>query len=359
MEQSTTNTIAASLESDATVLCPNNLQTTLTIPDAADVYPSSSPSEDNPSTPLSASPHFPLDDGSVPFAYTHAGSPTHYDIVRLTDLPGMGLPVELWLHIITFLGHYPISLLACALTCRRLYRPAQDLIDLLCERTIDANGYDDLDEFVEELRPFPEHALAIHRLTITGKGRESIPVALSVVPIRLSRLLLSLYELAFEEFTVDSQPYPSRWSLYGCTFPCITKLEFTFIQFPSLKDFVSIIESFPALTTLELSSPRLGSLVVPPGVMGGFTKRRLTIQHLVFWHDGKTSFPAPFIQWLIRRNVQLQTLDLDECLHTEPLRQLLRHLREHLQSLVLYRHKTISPESTEEVESVQKLTSER
>ncbi|KAJ3487594.1 hypothetical protein NLI96_g3435 [Meripilus lineatus] len=175
------------------------------------------------------------------------------------------LPMELLLDILEYLARDVKFLLACALTCRRLRPLAQVMINKfrLFFIKINATRYDDLDELVEWLRPAPKLGRSIETFQVTGMSKESIPVVLSVLPIRLSSLLISLRELQFKHFAVESQPHLSRWSLYGRAFPNLTTLELFSIRFPSLKDFVALITSFPALTTLVLTFFELGSPLIP------------------------------------------------------------------------------------------------
>ncbi|KAJ3474783.1 hypothetical protein NLI96_g12257 [Meripilus lineatus] len=222
---------------------------TLAIPNPLDQSPVTSSSDDSSSV-LSSAPNM----------FFWYGYPSD-GIAWLAE--ATILPLELLLDILDYLARDAMSLFACASTCRQLRQPAQDMINKLRLDSIDATNYDDLDNLVEVLRTSPQLGRSIKTFNVGGESRESIPVVLSVLPIRLSSLLISLRELKFEWFTVESQPYPSRWSLYGRAFPNLTKLELSFIRFPSLKDFVALITSFPALTTLDFAYLQLGSPVIP------------------------------------------------------------------------------------------------
>lgn len=316
--------------------------TTLTIPDELGVSPSSSSSDADFSKPSSVSSH-PirlLDKDVIPHT-NGLPDPLHHGIVRRADSAGIGLPIELWLYLLEYLARDAMALLACALTRRGLRRPAQNMINKLRTRKIDATTYDDLNNLVEVLRTSPKFAKTVSRLYIKGVTRESIPVVLSVIPIRLSGLLISLHELKFKDFAIDSQPYPSRWSLYGRTFQNITKLELEYIQFPSLKDFAALITAFPRLAALSLVFPRFGS---PGTITGCFNKRELMLRDLEILDEEASSFLAAFVPWLVQRDARLRTLDIIECIHSEPCRQLLRQFREHLEGLTL--RISPSPESS-------------
>ncbi|KAJ3479898.1 hypothetical protein NLI96_g8738 [Meripilus lineatus] len=278
--------------------------------------------------------HSPIIPDPHPFLLNPA-HPHRSNAFRLRDVPGMGLTIELWEYIITFLSCDVMSLLACALTCRRLRGPAEGIIRTLRDK-IYATRYDDLNNLVEALRTEPKFARAVDHLKVEGGSLERIPVVLSVLPIRLSSLLISLRELEFWNFTVESQPYPSRWSLYGRAFPNLTKLHLANIRFPSLKDSVALITSFPALTTLVLRYLQLGSPVIPMCVFTCSNKRRLMLHTLEIQDYDTSSFLSVFIPWFARRNVRILTLNLvSECIFSESCRQLLSHSREHLQGLEL------------------------
>ncbi|KAJ3479899.1 hypothetical protein NLI96_g8739 [Meripilus lineatus] len=268
---------------------------------------------------------------AIPFDLPHHGNSGD-----LTTSAGMGLPVEIWLYIIAFLARDAVSLLACALTCHYFRYPAQLMINKLRERTIDANGYDELNNLVDEILRSPKHGVAIRSLNIVGRTNDSIPVVLSVVPIRLSRMLVSLQKLILEKFTVDTQPYPSRWMLYGRVFPNITSLKLTFIQFPSFKDFVVLVTSFPALVALCLTYPRLGRADFCPGVLKHFNRQKFSIHELTLQDRNDSSFLATFVHWMIWRDAQVRKLRILQCVPSEPGQRLLRHLRNGLQELSVH-----------------------
>ncbi|KAJ3481012.1 hypothetical protein NLI96_g7954 [Meripilus lineatus] len=242
----------------------DHLTTMPPVPEVVDLSPPISSSDDNPSPPSSMSFHSPRDI-FVPPSPHGCPDPLHQSLVRLRSPEGMKLPIELWLEILKYLSRDAMSLLACALTCRGLQRHAEVMIYKLRNLlTIDVTRYDDLNTLVEVFRTSPKLAREIgNRLELRGKSNESVPVVLSVLPIRLSTLLISVRKLQFRGFTIGSQPYPSRWSLYGHAFPNLTKLQLASVKFPSLKDFVALVTSFPALTTLFLVSLELENPVIP------------------------------------------------------------------------------------------------
>lgn len=261
--------------------------------------------------------------------------PLHQSLVRLRSPEGMKLPIELWLEILKYLSRDAMSLLACALTCRGLQRHAEVMIYKLRNLlTIDVTRYDDLNTLVEVFRTSPKLAREIgNRLELRGKSNESVPVVLSVLPIRLSTLLISVRKLQFRGFTIGSQPYPSRWSLYGHAFPNLTKLQLASVKFPSLKDFVALVTSFPALTTLFLVSLELENPVIPMCVFTCFN-RKLVLQKLEILDENFSSFFVALVAWIIRKDAQIHTLDLSSsCIYSESCQRLLYHFQEHLKIL--------------------------
>ncbi|KAJ3487595.1 hypothetical protein NLI96_g3430 [Meripilus lineatus] len=236
--------------------------------------------------------------------------PSHHTIIRLTNLPGMGLPLEIWSHILTFLARDAISLLACALTCSHFRWPAREMIKRLRIRTIDSSRYDGLNELVAEILNSPRNAKAIRVLSIEGVTPSTSlpPVALSVIPIRLSHQLVSLRELVFKAFTIDHQPFPSRWTLYGRVFSSVTTLRLEHIQFPLFEHIVSLITSFPMVTTLHLNYLSCRYRRVPMRIMRDPQKRPMVLQKLELrsnHSEDQSWFPAVFIHWVVRRNVQV------------------------------------------------------
>lgn len=295
-------------------------------------------SEEDPSITTSGSRSFPstsTTQSTVVFTPAVANT-IHGDAVRLVDLPGMGLPIELWFHTISLLARDAMSLLSCASTCRYLRDPAQRLIDKSHKRTIDPAGYDDLDELVQEIRNSPGHAKAIHHLFVEGK-EESGLVALSAIPTRLSRQLMSLRQLSLMDsgFNTNYQLHPSTWMLYGRAFPSVTNLELAFVHFDSFNNFADLITSFPVLHILRVRYLRLGNHALPFGVTRGFSKRHMRLQELSLQDDETSLFLTPFIQWLFQGVFQVQHLILHGRATFVAGHRLLLHLRERLQDLTL------------------------
>ncbi|KAJ3479900.1 hypothetical protein NLI96_g8734 [Meripilus lineatus] len=247
----------------------------------------------------------------------------------------MGLPVELWYYVVGFLTQDAMSLLACALTCRLLCDPAQRMIDRLHSGSIDASKYDDLNKLVEEIRNSPGHPKAIHQLDIEGWSMKTGPVALSVIPIRLSRQLMALRQLTLKDFDSKYQVHPSTWFLFGRAFPSVIRLVLSSIQFPSFRDFVVFVTSFPALIALELSGIRLRSRIIPIGVARSYNKRKSTLQELGIRDETGSFFLAAFVQWLVRREVQVRRLNITEWVASVPCQRLVSHFRGHLQDFTL------------------------
>ena len=69
-----------------------------------------------------------------------------------TLLRGMGLPFELWDHIIGLLMPKPYTLLACCLTCKSFRKRAQQRLYALFHPSITVDNHTDIDHVVEEVR---------------------------------------------------------------------------------------------------------------------------------------------------------------------------------------------------------------
>lgn len=262
--------------------------------------------------------------------------------------PGMGLAVETWLHIINFLELEPVALLACALTCHCLRKPAQDMIRALLGPTI--STYHDLDALVEEARESPVRARCISGLKIIPEGdKESIPV-FSVVPFRLARMLDRIKTLKIGHRwgggcnTISG--HACTWSFYGRAFRSITRLKLYRVCFPSFFDFTSFIISFPALTHLFIQRVQCRSQGVPVSAMQRYQKQGFRLETLCVSSEGQEQdanvrFLAAFVSWFIqRRGIEVRALTMASRIPQS--HELVQRLQGHLQTL------SLSPEPTSE-----------
>ncbi|KAJ3474759.1 hypothetical protein NLI96_g12270 [Meripilus lineatus] len=175
--------------------------------------------------------------------------------------PETGLPMELWLKIldILFRSRSANTLLACAMTCRYLHGPAQDMIEDLNTRRIRSWVYEDIDQLVKDVRDTPRDAKRITEVRFLPEERDDksagSAVALSVAPLRLAgqRVLTNMRSLElFGNAMPEPHFHPLVCPLYGRAFPHVTLLRFGGFQFPSFMDFAFFVASFPALTSLHL-----------------------------------------------------------------------------------------------------------
>ena len=268
-------------------------------------------------------------------AVTHIASnlPHYYaDPARHSIRPGWspetGLPREIWLHVIDILfrNHSATALLACALTCKYLHAPAQELITRLNWRGIRSWIYDDIDQFVDDVRRTPRDAKLVTELEFFPEGRDDESVgshevlALSIAPLRLAgqRTLKNLKILNFEsKSAILCHFHPRSCPLYGRAFPTVTKITMASFQFPSFMDFAFFVASFPALASLTLWSVSCRNQTIPLSVARGPKKRDLQLKSLDVRGAGTSCkwFVATFMWWLLRRCGRLP-----ENIHfTEPL----------------------------------------
>ncbi|KAJ3484858.1 hypothetical protein NLI96_g5348 [Meripilus lineatus] len=177
-----------------------------------------------------------------------------------------GFPGEIWQPILEILckSRSALALLACALTCTYLRKPAQQLINRLLWRTIRAWTYEDIDLLVEDVCNAPRDVTLVRQVQFIPEERDDksagSAVALSVAPLRLAgqRALrrvdfLSLGN-ALSDPTIRAHFHPRSCPLYGHAFPNTTQIEFNRFQFDSFMEFVFLVTSFPALTSLKLWS---------------------------------------------------------------------------------------------------------
>ncbi|KAJ3487028.1 hypothetical protein NLI96_g3829 [Meripilus lineatus] len=251
----------------------------------------------------------------------------------------MGLAVETWLHIVSSLARDPLALLACALTCRYLRGPAQEMIQCLLHPII--STYHDLDTLMEDIRESPALTKVIRSLDIRAKDdMTSIPV-FSVIPFRLGRMLTRLETLQIGYFPNGHSAIAGlsrSWSFYGRAFCCVTTLEFRDVSFPSFYDFTSLITSFPALTTLSIHHVECRSREVPVSVRRHYERplelERLTVSESTSEWNACVWFCQTLAWWLIkRRRTSVKTLNIN---YTIPTRQeLLQGFQRNLQKLEL------------------------
>lgn len=268
------------------------------------------------------------------------------DVSSTCFKPGMGLPIELWIYIISFLAWDPLSLLACALTCKRLHSPADYMLGKFNNLQIDPTKYIDIDRLVEEVTILPRNAKCIHYLGVGQwfeNSSESPPaIALSVIPRRLPGRIfkLSLLDISF----IDNKTHchPSTWALYGRVFRTVTNLTLRLVEFPSFMDFAYLITSFPVLTGLSLSEISCRNREIPPSITRSPRRRTLKLNYLglcrMFTQAHEWVLTA-FVPWFLRRAGQVPTeILIDQSIVIHPLSGglLLRDtIREHLQHLSL------------------------
>lgn len=247
--------------------------------------------------------------------------------VPLALQPGMGLPLELWLYIIKSLQRDPFTLVSCALTCRTFRRPAQRLINvyqLKC-RSIKSTTYDDINELVGEVSGSSGNGRRIHQLTVEGASFMPIlpaEVAVSVIPLRLSRQLTKLQEMCINGITNQLHFNPSTWRLYGRAFSSVTSLKLNCILFPSFVDFASLITSFSTLSSLSLREIRCRNHAAPLSIAKPPSKRVLKLQllDLGLVRDDEGWFMMMFSAWFFKRcdSVLGSKLTVDDTVPSHP-----------------------------------------
>ncbi|KAJ3486206.1 hypothetical protein NLI96_g4400 [Meripilus lineatus] len=276
-----------------------------------------------------------------------------------TFKPAMGLPIELWYHIISFLPRDPSALRSCSQTCRVLRRPALLMIRNLISYFIDPATYDDVNYLVREIHDMPTMSGCVRRFMIqpnlssteTTTSPTSPPVALSVIPHLLARKVsrLSVLEISTNLLS-PTHLHASSWTLYGRSFTGITWIKLNAIVFPSFRDFASLISSFPSLSVLLLNNLSISNKVIPLSISRCPRKRDLKLRHLEIYNfatlDGDW-FSTAFIAWFLRKGGQVsRMLAVDSSVLGSPAGDLLLlSVREPLQSLRMDLPMTPKPRS--------------
>ena len=151
----------------------------------------------------------------------------------------MGLPVELWKHIISFLPPDVPALYACLFTCKSFSTFAQEEIFKLAHPRMILDDHTDIKQLAEEIVLIPGRAECIKWLklqtTKNNSSENSVTLStLSVVPHQLPvKLLPNLEAFSLDYLQNSSSVHPSTWPLLGSVFHHVTELYLFYVQFPS------------------------------------------------------------------------------------------------------------------------------
>lgn len=253
-------------------------------------------STDHPSSPLSA---------------------THALISSLSLQPGMGLPFELWNHIVGFLDSHPYALLSCCLTCKRFREHARRRLQRLSHPTIYLYNLAAFNQFVEEVRTIPGRARPISELYLNSGFKP--PLAFSLVPLRLATQLVNLQTLQLNFFNGAPKVPSYTWFLYGRAFPNVVYLDFVGFQFPSFIFFIRFITSFRALKRLDLANVSCAhSGVLPRSLWSPHNLDRLEQLGLRSMTDDGGQFLGQFIHWFSLRPGVVQRLHIHPLILSHP-----------------------------------------
>lgn len=264
----------------------------------------------------------------------------------------MGLPVELWSHTIRFLARDPLSLLACALTCKSLHILADDMLKDLRSRHLDPSGYEDVDQLAQEAFDSPKGAQCLEHLTVqpnlnasrkgTIAAEAAYPVALSVMPFllskkhrRLSTMIIDLHVGAIVDL------HPDTWRLFGYSFCCVTELTLHAIVFPSFVDYMHLISSFRSLIALSLSDLSCRNQRITPTITSCPRKDDLQLQTLKIISGTtaeETWFQETLVYWFIRRSGSAHNMMSTDkpAVGRAPARRFLHQVRGKLQTLEIW-----------------------
>ncbi len=262
--------------------------------------------------------------------------PTGADTITLSPLvrPGMGLPFELWDHIVSFLGLEPFPLLACCLTCQSFHKHANNRLRKLFFRKISLDDHINIDHFVEEIRTIPGVARSILQLTLSRHPS----LAFSIVPHRLATQLVNLRGLHLNDISEIPNIRSSTWSLYGRAFLSVVVLTLSTVHFPSFRDFSNFVASFHTLQTLELSSvscPHPG--LHPTHLRLPNTPKSLEELGIRRMGEDCAHFLGQVIYWFSSRGCAVQRLLIDDTLPSHPLGFLLAQtVPSHLRFLSIF-----------------------
>lgn len=236
-----------------------------------------------------------IDPLSTPAHHPLSPLPATYALVSSRSLqPSMGLPFELWDHIVAFLESDPYALLSCCLTCKSFLKHARGRLQTLFHPTIPLSNLAAFNLFVEEIRTIPGRARPIQQLTLDSK--DVFPLAFSLVPLRLATQLVNLRTLKVKFIDQAPNVPSSTWSIYGRAFPNVVYLDLFAVKFPSFLDFVRFTTSFRVLERLDswnISCAHLG--VLPSALWSPRKLNSLEQLHLHAIYDIQDHFLDRFI----------------------------------------------------------------
>lgn len=245
----------------------------------------------------------------------------------------MGLPFELWDHVVGFLESDPYALLSCCLTCRCFYKHAEDRLERLLCPTMSLNNLTAFNQFVEEVRTIPGRARSIVNLRL----EDSPPLAFSFVPLRLASQLVNLRTLTLRSIHRAPDVPSSTWSLYGRALPRVVHLYLYFFRFPSFMDFVRFITSFRSLEILDLLFLSCAHQGVLPSILWSPHKlNALERLDLSSSDEDGGHFFRQFVHWFSSKGGVVKHLSLSSTVLSHPSGSLLlESVQGHLQQLSL------------------------
>lgn len=247
---------------------------------------------------------------------------------------GMGLPVEIWLYIISFLEYDPYSLLACALTCRCFHGPSIFALRGLCTCWIMARDWGGPEEIVEDAQRCLVSAKLVQHLVVDGSGGGSSH-AFTVVPLQFAKKFVNLASVRLHSISDARRIHPSVWYLYGRSFSRATYLDLKSIKFPSFIDFANLLVSFPFITSLKLEDISCDNCTLSPSVIRVPGRPMLQLQYLSV--GGQEWFQHTFTRWFFSRGGLVEdTLRTDATFTSCPfVFRLLDNFRTHLRELIM------------------------
>lgn len=204
--------------------------------------------------------------------------------------------------VINLLRLDPDSLLARALTCKRLSVPAKVRIRKLVSPKIFLSDYTDIDRLVAEIRTSPSRARCIRSLYENGLGIHPA-LAFPVVPLRLGNVLVNLTYLCLQSIPAQFHAHPTIWYIHGRAFRTVKTLELQSVQFPSFNTFIQLVTSFPSLGELRLSLTSCASRRIAPSLFRIPRTRRTHLDCLVLENllvngsNDERWFVSTFIWW--------------------------------------------------------------
>lgn len=225
----------------------------------------------------------------------------------LSDAPGMGLPFELWLIVLSFLNRRPADLVACKRTCSSWVGPCNSMLRSLNYPTITTKPA--LETLIKQLLESPELQYYITSLDISPDSTSATDV-LNFLPLTLPSKLKKVNSLTLK-CASPTTINPTSWVLLS-TFRVITTIDLVNVRLYYLADLTRVVCGLPQLRdfrAMDIDWAHTQTLSVPSRKQTKW-KKQAHIEYLTLGVDhGDPHTVTDVLEWF-SRDAFLKTLKI-------------------------------------------------